>query len=325
MKKYESFFARDFKRYIKYRSSIGFKNSGLESELYHFDRYLIQNGYKKSSIYPLLFLEFQNSLKLDAKTVNKILSSLRGFFQFLIREEKYSENPLKNIPSRKELDFIPFVFSEKDVNNILNVIEKNICKIPRRFLRDLAIYTCISLIAACGLRINEPINLLLSNCSLKEKTIYIENTKFGKDRLIPVPEPLIPKMTNYLAVRQVLKRWDKSPYFFCDESKQKLSTEQIYTVFKRAIQKLNLYKPKKTIGNITFGAPRIHSFRHSFAINTLRKIKQQGKSPQKYLPVLAAYMGHGKYKDTAVYLKVLDAEQRKELIHYNAHIWDTSL
>ncbi len=43
MKKYESFFARDFKRYIKYRSSIGFKNSGLESELYHFDRYLIQN------------------------------------------------------------------------------------------------------------------------------------------------------------------------------------------------------------------------------------------------------------------------------------------
>ena len=68
--------------------------------------------------------------------------------------------------------------------------------------------------------------------------------------------------------------------------------------------------------NTTFGAPTPHSLRHSFAINTLKRLKQRGESSQKALPVLSAYMGHRKYRYTAVYLKVLDAEQRQGLVDF---------
>jgi len=70
------------------------------------------------------------------------------------------------------------------------------------------------------------------------------------------------------------------------------------------------------MGNMTFGSPVPHSLRHSFAINTLNRIKVRGISPRHALPVLAAYMGHRKYQYTAAYLKVKDADDLAGLIAF---------
>jgi hypothetical protein len=56
--------------------------------------------------------------------------------------------------------------------------------------------------------------------------------------------------------------------------------------------------------------------RHSFAIKTLKRVKECGKSPQNALPYLAQYMGHVKYENTAVYLKVLDSTHRNDMINF---------
>ena len=50
------------------------------------------------------------------------------------------------------------------------------------------------------------------------------------------------------------------------------------------------------------GAPCVHSLRHTFAVNCLRKWMRQGKNLNAYLPILQAYMGHTYYRDTAYYL-----------------------
>ena len=47
------------------------------------------------------------------------------------------------------------------------------------------------------------------------------------------------------------------------------------------------------------------------------KIKERGQSPQHALPVLAAYMGHAAYKYTSVYLRVMDAMSRKNLVDFS--------
>ena len=70
------------------------------------------------------------------------------------------------------------------------------------------------------------------------------------------------------------------------------------------------------IGNTNIAAPTPHSLRHSFAVNTLKRVKAQGKSAQHALPVLAAYLGHSEYKHTAKYLKLLDAEHRHQLVNF---------
>ena len=68
---------------------------------------------------------------------------------------------------------------------------------------------------------------------------------------------------------------------------------------------------------MNFSQPTPHSLRHSFAVNTLLNIKERGQSPQNALPVLAAYMGHAEYKYTSVYLMVMDAMSRKNLVDFS--------
>jgi len=56
--------------------------------------------------------------------------------------------------------------------------------------------------------------------------------------------------------------------------------------------------------------------RHSFAINTLKKIKDRGDNVQHALPVLATYLGHREYRHTGAYLKILDAGERQGLFEF---------
>jgi integrase/recombinase XerD len=95
-----------------------------------------------------------------------------------------------------------------------------------------------------------------------------------------------------------------------------LNDIHIRAVFHRAVETIGIDHPRKIIGNLTFGAPVPHSLRHSFAINTLNRIRAQGKSAQQALPVLAAYLGHRKYQYSAAYLKVKSADDLVGLIAF---------
>ena len=164
------------------------------------------------------------------------------------------------------------------------------------------------------MRISEPLRLKPCHYRGNEGTIYIKKTKFSKDRLIPVPEAVISEMGNYLTTRKAFQ--EQSPYLLPWQKGHRLSTKRIYKVFDRAVKDIGIDQPRRTIANTTFGNPTPHSLRHSFAVNTLKKIKQQGKSPQNALPVLAVYLGHCKYRYTAVYLKVVDAAHRQGLVDF---------
>jgi len=81
---------------------------------------------------------------------------------------------------------------------------------------------------------------------------------------------------------------------------------------------MGITQPRKKLGNIIFQIPPLPLLRHSFAVNTLKAIKDEGLSPQYALPVLAAYMGHGHYSYTMVYLS-RDASSRTRL--YDFSVW----
>jgi integrase len=134
-----------------------------------------------------------------------------------------------------------------------------------------------------------------------------------------VPHSVIKEIENYLAVRSSLLE-DTNPYLLISAKQKKFTCRQLYPTFNMAVKDIGLDQPKKVFANTIFGRPfgrpTPHSLRHAFAVNTLKRIKEQGKSPQHALPILAAYMGHRHYQDTAVYLKVLDAQQRRQLLHF---------
>ena len=316
MKNFESFLAPQLNKFIAYRQNLGYSIKPIRSYLLRFDRYVKDKKIKPGVLQPSFFLELRNNLKMEPMSINRLLSAVRVFFNFMVRTDYYTANPLKDIPPVPEHSFAPFIFSPEQTDQLIEAVCKRIRKEPRQYLKDLAEYMAIVLMARCGLRIKEPLRLQLHHYRCREKTIYIEKTKFNKDRLIPVPRSVAAELDNYLSVRNALMAEDQNPYLFVGNRQKGLNDPRLRFVFHRAVHDIGIDRPRQVIGHMIFASPTPHSLRHSFAVNTLKRIKERGDCPQHALPVLAAYMGHRIYQYTAKYLKFIDAEQRQGLLDF---------
>jgi len=241
---------------------------------------------------------------------------VRMFFGYLVRCGDYAVNPVKDIPLLSENEIVPFIFSAKQVDQLIFAVCRMIRKNPRYFMKDLAVYLAILLLSRCGMRISEPVRLLKHHYRQSERTLYIEKTKFKKDRLIPVPKAVNTQLQNYLKVRSSLMDDLHNPYLLAGSRYGGLTPERVRLIFNQAVKAIGIEQPRHVVGRTNFCAPTVHSLRHSFAVNTLLQVKSRQGSPQQALPVLAAYMGHSEYKHTVKYLKMIDADQREQLLDF---------
>ena len=309
--------APQFNQFTAYRKQLGYEPEQIRSVLLDFDRYLQKRAVPDlNHLTPAFFLKLRASIHEDPNTVNRVLSGLRALFAFLVRQGLYTQNPLDDIPARGQRYFVPFIFTMSQTDQLLQAVCQTIRHLPRYFLFDVAMYLSILLMARCGMRINEPLRLRQDHYRPDEGTVYIEKTKFRKDRLIPLPAAVSKELDDYLKLRQMLGSDDQNPYLLARKKQRGLHENQVRHVFHRAVEAIGIREQRQIIGDMTFGKPVPHSLRHSFAINTLTQIKARGQNPQHALPVLAAYMGHRKYQYTGAYLKVNHARDRSGLIEF---------
>jgi integrase len=316
MKHFESFLAPQLKQYVSYRQALGYAKKGIKPSLLAFDRYLIKQNASWHQLQPAFFLQLRANISDHPNTTNRILSGIRSFFQYIVRQGICDNNPLKDIPPLPERYFVPFVFSPVQTDLLLAAVCKTIRNSEKHLLFDMATYLAFVMLARCGMRINEPLRLRRDHYRADEGSVYIQRTKFRKDRLIPVPKAVVAQIENYLSTRQLLRPEDQNPYLLAGRRLGPIKDYHIRAIFHQAMKNIGLNQPKQIMGNITFGRPIPHSLRHAFAINTLNQIKARGDCPQQALPVLATYMGHCKYQYTAAYLKVKDAKDIPGLITF---------
>ena len=316
MKRFNSFLAEQMENFIEYRLLLGYSVKQTVHYLKVFDRYVVEKNTTWASFNPLFFLEFRASLNYENRTKNTGFRTVKMFFNFLIRKDLIQENPLLEIAQLPKNQIVPFIFSPEETDLLINGVIKLMRRTERLYLGDFSAYISFLLMARCGLRISETLNLLKANYMPEERTIYIEKTKFKKDRLIPIPKALVAEINNLLNLRRLFDKED-NPLLLVKNDHTKLSKYYMDLKIKEAIKYINLDQPRKVIGTTNFCGPSHHSLRHSFAVNTLKRIKLQGKSPQNALPVLATYMGHSEYRYTTKYLKVLDAEHRHQMFDFS--------
>jgi site-specific recombinase XerD len=316
MNAFDSFLSKQLNDYVAYRQSLGFSTKPFRSYLKTFDRYLAQREKEPILLQPSFFLELRSDLDLENRTVNRIISTARMFFGYLVRCGTYTTNPAKDIPLLHKNEIIPFIFTDEQVDQLLLTVCKAIRKDSKYFIKDLSVYLAFVLLARCGMRISEPLRLLKHHYRHSERTLYIEKTKFKKDRLIPIPKTVDTHVRNYLNVRDKIWGDHHNPYLLAGSRYGGLGYERIRQAFRQAVKNIGLDQPRRVIGHTNFSAPTVHSLRHSFAVDTLLRIKARKGSPQHALPVLATYMGHVEYRYTANYLKMIDADQRKHLLDF---------
>ena len=305
-------------QYIEYRESLGYSTKAV-ARLRQLDRYMLtKNVTTLEALTPLFFLAMRTDLAIDRNTINRVIDGLRGFFQYLVRIEFCQHNPLEGIPRFKGSNIIPFIFSNQETEQLLEAAWRQVRREKQTFfLKDISCCLALQLLARCGLRISEPLRLKLTDFRAEERTIHIRKTKFRKDRLIPIPMKVANHLSDYLLLRNTLLPADNhNSYLLVSGPAKALHNQQVRNFFHRVNREIGLTQPKRVIGNTNIAAPTPHSLRHSFAVNTLRRVKARGDSPQNALSVLAVYMGHKKYTYTIYYLKLIDADQRRNLVDF---------
>ncbi|MCP4416323.1 MAG: site-specific integrase, partial [Chloroflexi bacterium] len=95
MKHFKSFMAPQLQQYADYRLALGYAKKGIKPPLLAFDRYLIDQNANWNQLQPAFFLQLRAKISDHPNTANRILSALRSFFQFLVRQDICDNNPLK--------------------------------------------------------------------------------------------------------------------------------------------------------------------------------------------------------------------------------------
>jgi integrase len=162
-------------------------------------------------------------------------------------------------------------------------------------MRGRTLYTVIGLLASTGLRSGEALRLDRSDVDLARGVLEIRRTKFRKDRLVPVHVTTRVQLQAYASARDRAFRRVASPAFFLSPRGGRLSPSGLGTAFRQARSRAGLdgAHPRQL---------RPHDLRHRFAITRLVTSYRAGLDVQAQLPLLAAYLGHVRYSDTAYYI-----------------------
>jgi integrase len=186
----------------------------------------------------------------------------------------------------------PRILTDEELRSLMEASDRISVDYP---FRGRTLATLIGLLASTGLRSGEALRLDRSDADLTTGVLLIRKTKFRKDRLVPVHPTTLAALRHYARCRDRAFPAPRSPAFFIGTRGNRLGTYALYYGFEQActIAALNRH---------TARALRPHDLRHRFAVTRLALWHRQKVDIQPLLPVLATYLGHARYSDTAYYI-----------------------
>lgn len=210
---------------------------------------------------------------LSPRSVARTISSLRGFYKFLLRDGFIREDPLAHI-SAPQLDrHLPRFLTEDEIGRLLNAPDVS----TPEGVRDRAMF---ELLYATGLRVSELTGLVYADINLDRGLLSCRG-KGSKQRFIPIGKSALFWLEAYLRVRPVLSRNRPVKAFFLRDGGAHLTRHNFWGILKRYTDELGL-------DNVS-----PHTLRHSFATHLM----QHGADSRS----VQALLGHSDLATTQIY------------------------
>ncbi len=248
------------------------------------------------------FIETLNQNNISARSINRKISTIKSYFNFLISENHISYNPVLVADLPKYYDKLPKFLSIEEIKNLLNFCKED--KTPE----GLRLNAMIHLLYASGMRVSELVSLKLVELTSGIKSSEIRKSflikgKGSKERIIVINDQAREALKEYLQIRQAFS-FGKTPkakqYFFVSHALQGHMTRQNFALLL-----------KKAAINASLDPNNIspHILRHSFASHLL-----EGGAD---LRVIQELLGHSDISTTQIYTHIQTDYLKKILKNFH--------
>ncbi len=209
---------------------------------------------------------------IGSKTLQRKLSSLRSFYNFLIRKRLLKNNPAVDIRAPKSASKLPDTLDTDSLSQLLNIPADSILAI-----RDRAI---MELFYSSGLRLSELVNLNLDSIDFQEKSLRAIG-KGNKERLLPIGSKAVEALQGWISERNTIANHDETALFVSKRG-NRISTRSIQ-------QRLSYWRKKQGLSQHIHP----HKLRHSFASHILESSGD--------LRAVQELLGHADISTTQIY------------------------
>jgi len=228
----------------------------------------------------------------SAMTQQTRIILVRHFSRFLLRAGYPAYVPESGLAARKPPTFVPRLLSDEDLGKLFHAVDvlEPTASSPWRHVVMPEIFR---LLYGCGFRVGEVLKLRVRDVDLDRGIITVRQAKLRKDRLVPPAPSLVNRLRRYA---EPFGNRPPDAIFFPGASGRPFALRTVYTVFRKLLMQCGIAHAGRGKG------PRIHDFRHLFAVHTLRRWYQTGEDLDAKLPLLATYLGHQHLSGTQRYL-----------------------
>ena len=267
--------------------------SSYASDLRHFEDWLKRVGTIEQAgpadIEAYLAVLYRR--KASARSVARLLSCLRKFYRYLLRESEIQEDPTLGIDLPKMGRPLPKTLSEDDVERLIAAPDTD----TPLGLRDRAM---LELLYATGLRVSELISLGVNQLNLRQGVVRVVG-KGSKDRLVPLGEVAEEWIDRYVqSARIQILGVRQSHDFFVTDRGEAMTRQAFWYIIKKYAKSAGIQKPLSP-----------HTLRHAFATHLLN----HGAD----LRVVQLLLGHSDLSSTQIYTHI--AQERLKDLHARCH------
>ncbi len=221
----------------------------------------------------------------------RVLSSIKAYYKYLVLEGKIKDNPCDLLDAPKIKPYYPTVLTLEEVLSILSSIDLS----REEGHRNRAI---IEMLYSCGLRVSELTNMRVSDLFLDDGFVKVVG-KGNKQRLVPMGEPAIDAVVNYLdKERRRFSLNSSSDYLFLNRRGGKLSREMVFLLVKKYGERAGIEKDISP-----------HTFRHSFAT----ALVENGAD----LRVVQQMLGHESILTTEIYTHIDSKKWQSSILEHH--------
>lgn len=284
--------AQSIQEYLKLRRNLGFKLRDAGLCLAKFAAFLDTRG--ESHITTALALEWaQQSPSAQPATCAQRLGYVRGFARYHVANDPQTEIPPSGLLPFRPRRAQPYLYSDEDIAGLL----QGALELPTAGgLRPWTYHCLLGLLSVTGLRIGEAVRLKAEDVDLPAGVLTVRGTKFGKSRLVTIHPSTGEVLEQYRARRETFLAGRIASTFFITSRGNPLDIGDIHRTFYQLSRRLGLRGATASHG------PRLHDFRHRFAVETLLRWYRAGDDVERRIPMLSTYLGHVHVADTYWYL-----------------------